>query len=174
MPWLTLGGLLLVGLLGGTGMLPFALRWVPAAEQRITTTAARAAVKPPAASAAANAVPAPASSEKYGGGAIMVAHVLIAYKGAEGAASSVTRSKEEARKKAEEVLALVRGGEIFAKAAWENSDDESSKERGGNLPPFSYNKMVEPFSEAAFKLKTGEVSGVVETPFGFHIIKRKW
>ena len=79
-------------------------------------------------------------------------------------------SKEEARKKAESILARVRKGEDFAKLAGEFSDD-GSKETGGDLDYFSRGRMVPEFEQAAFGLKPGEVSGLVETQYGFHIIK---
>lgn len=79
-------------------------------------------------------------------------------------------SKEEARKKAESILARVRKGEDFAKLAGEFSDD-GSKEMGGDLEYFSRGRMVPEFEQAAFALKPGEVSDLVETQYGFHIIK---
>ena len=79
-------------------------------------------------------------------------------------------SKEEARKKAESILARVRKGEDFAKLAGEFSDD-GSKETGGDLDYFSRGRMVPEFEQAAFALKPGDVSDLVETQYGFHIIK---
>ncbi|HJQ71108.1 MAG TPA: peptidylprolyl isomerase [Blastocatellia bacterium] len=79
-------------------------------------------------------------------------------------------SKDEARKKAESILARVRKGEDFAKLAGEFSDD-GSKETGGDLDYFSRGRMVPQFEQAAFSLKPGQVSDLVETQYGFHIIK---
>ena len=79
-------------------------------------------------------------------------------------------SKEEARKKAEEVLAKARKGEDFAALAKQYSDDPGSKDKGGEYT-FSHGQFVPEFDKAAFALKAGEISGVVETPFGFHIIR---
>mgnify|MGYP003961701377 FL=1 len=62
-------------------------------------------------------------------------------------------------------------GEAFEALATEFTDDPSGKTSGGDLGWFGWGKMVGPFQEAAFKLKPGEVSSVVETDFGFHIIK---
>ena len=79
-------------------------------------------------------------------------------------------TKDEARKKAEMVLDLVHKGGDFAKLAEQYSDD-GSKTSGGDLGYFTKGKMVPEFEKAAFSLKPGEVSGIVETQFGFHIIK---
>jgi peptidyl-prolyl cis-trans isomerase C len=79
--------------------------------------------------------------------------------------------KEELRKKAEGLLSRVRAHEDFAAVARESSEDPGSAPRGGELGVFGRGQMVPPFEQAAFALKPGEVSGVVETPFGFHVIK---
>jgi parvulin-like peptidyl-prolyl isomerase len=76
-----------------------------------------------------------------------------------------------ARAKIEGLLARVRAGEDFSKLADQFTEDPSGKGRGGDLGWFGRGMMVKPFDEAAFALKQGEVSGVVETVFGYHIIK---
>ncbi|MEK6300104.1 MAG: peptidylprolyl isomerase [Acidobacteriota bacterium] len=80
-------------------------------------------------------------------------------------------TKEEAKKKAQAVLERVRKGEDFARLANETSDDPGSKDKGGEYDFFAKGSMVPEFEEVAFKLKPGEVSEPVETPFGYHIIK---
>ena len=82
-----------------------------------------------------------------------------------------TLTKEEARKKAQDVLDRVRKGEDFAKLAKENSDDPGSKDKGGELDFFGRGKMVAEFDKAAFSLKPGETSDLIETQFGYHIIQ---
>jgi peptidyl-prolyl cis-trans isomerase SurA len=72
---------------------------------------------------------------------------------------------------AEDVLARVRAGEDFTQLARRFSDDPSTRERGGELGWFRRGQMVRPFEEAAYGMRPGETSGVVETPFGFHIIR---
>ena len=82
-----------------------------------------------------------------------------------------TLTKEEARKKSQELLDRARKGEDFAKLAKENSDDAGSKDKGGEYDFFGHGRMVPEFEKAAFALKPGEISDLVETEFGFHIIK---
>jgi peptidyl-prolyl cis-trans isomerase C len=79
--------------------------------------------------------------------------------------------KKKLKEKADEVLKKVKAGEDFAKLAAENSDDPGTKSKGGELGFFSKGSMVPAFEQAAFSLKPGEVSELVETEFGFHVIK---
>jgi peptidyl-prolyl cis-trans isomerase C len=72
---------------------------------------------------------------------------------------------------ATEILDKIKKGESFAKMAEQYSID-GSRRRGGDLGEFGRGMMVRPFEEAAFKLQVGEVSGIVKTEFGYHIIKR--
>ncbi len=76
-----------------------------------------------------------------------------------------------AQAKAESVLKEAQAGGDFAKLAEKYSEDEMSKSRGGDLGSFSKDQMIPEFSEAAFNLKKGEVSKVVKTGYGFHIIR---
>ncbi|MDE1874422.1 MAG: peptidyl-prolyl cis-trans isomerase [Candidatus Micrarchaeota archaeon] len=72
---------------------------------------------------------------------------------------------------AQQILDRLKKGESFAALAQEYSIDGSRK-RGGDLGEFGRGIMVKPFEEAAFALKPGEISGIVKTEFGYHIIKR--
>ncbi|ASI13714.1 PpiC-type peptidyl-prolyl cis-trans isomerase [Candidatus Mancarchaeum acidiphilum] len=72
---------------------------------------------------------------------------------------------------AKEVLEKLKGGEDFSKLASEYSLD-GSRRRGGDLGYFGRGMMVKEFENAAFNLKKGEVSGIIKTQFGYHIIKR--
>ena len=80
--------------------------------------------------------------------------------------------REKARAKAETLLAEVRKNpQSFAELARKNSDDEGSAAKGGDLDFFGRGQMVKPFEDAAFALKAGETSGIVESDFGYHIIQ---
>lgn len=94
-------------------------------------------------------------------------HILI-----QAAPQSPPEEKARARAKAEQVLEQVKKGEDFAKLAREHSADSDTAARGGELGTLSPGGSNSPeFEKAAFSLKAGEVSGVVETAFGYEIIR---
>ncbi|GMQ59948.1 peptidylprolyl isomerase [Vallitalea sediminicola] len=78
--------------------------------------------------------------------------------------------KVEAKKEAEKILAKAKAGEDFAELAKEYSQDPGSKDIGGEYT-FARGKMIPEFEEVAFNLKPGKISGIVETAYGYHIIK---
>lgn len=97
-------------------------------------------------------------------------HILFMHAKAQGTSQRV-RAPEEARRLADEALAAARRGDDFVKLARECSDCPS-KAQGGDLGWFLESAMVKPFADATFSLKkTGDLSGVIESPFGFHVIK---
>ena len=97
-------------------------------------------------------------------------HILISYEGAQVPNQKEKRTKEEAKAKAEEVLAQVTASpDSFMMLAFQYSDD-SSAQQGGDLGYFGPNQMVKPFNDFVFNNGIGKI-GLVETPFGFHIIK---
>ncbi len=100
---------------------------------------------------------------------ITARHILIQFQGA--ARATQTRSRAEAQTLADELVKRAQSGEDFEELARSNSDGPSAPQ-GGMLGRFPRGQMVPEFEAAAFQLKPGEVSGVVETPFGFHVIQR--
>lgn len=103
---------------------------------------------------------------------ISAKHILISYKGAEHAMPGVTRTEQEARALAEQIANNAKQPGADWSALAQNTDEPGSKETGGDLGPFQRGQMVGAFERAAFSLAVGEVSGVVQTPFGFHVIQR--
>jgi len=100
-------------------------------------------------------------------------HILIAYAGSDKPIVGATRSEAEARDLAEQVLREVRAdGANWDEIAAKYTDEPGSKNTGGTLGTFGRGAMVPPFERAAFALKIGQVSEVVKSPFGFHVIKR--
>lgn len=99
-------------------------------------------------------------------------HVLVAYKGAKNAPDSVTRTKAEAKTRIDEVLAKAKAGGDFVELARDYSDDVDAKERFGSAGKFKRSERVKPFSDAAFALPVNGVSDVVETVYGYHVIRR--
>ena len=97
---------------------------------------------------------------------VQASHILI---GVDAGADAAARA--EARQKAETVLAAVKNGGNFAALAKEHSTDPGSAVNGGDLGYFSPGQMVGPFNDAAFALAAGATSDLVETQFGFHIIR---
>ncbi len=94
-------------------------------------------------------------------------HILIA-----SPATAAAAERQKAKAKADELLAtLKKSPESFAEMAKKNSQDPGSAPNGGDLDFFARGAMVKPFEEAAFALKKGEISEVVESEFGYHIIK---
>ncbi len=100
-------------------------------------------------------------------------HILIGYTGARNASGvGALRSKADAQKQAAAVLAQVSAaGADFSKLATTLTDEPSGKTRGGDLGFFAREDMAKEFSDAAFAMKAGQISAVVESPFGFHVIK---
>jgi NIMA-interacting peptidyl-prolyl cis-trans isomerase 1 len=103
---------------------------------------------------------------------IRARHVLVMHKASQRAPEGITRSRAEARERAAECLAKIRAGAAFEAMVTEYSDEPGAGARAGDLGPFNKNAMVKPFADAAFRLRVGEISELVETPYGFHVIQR--
>ena len=99
-------------------------------------------------------------------------HVLVSYAGAKRAAESVTRTREQACLRAEEALAKLKGGATFREVVATYSDEPNAKAKDGSIGSIQHDDVAPGFADAAFELEVGEVSEVVETPFGFHVILR--
>ncbi len=97
-------------------------------------------------------------------------HILISYQGAMNVDPTVTLSKEEAKEKADNLLRQLQNGADFASLASENSTDPGSSNNGGKYENISKNQMVPQFDEYIFNNPVGKL-GVVETDFGFHVLK---
>lgn len=94
-------------------------------------------------------------------------HILIGF-----AANATPEQKQQAKAKAEEILAAIKKDPSkFESLAIKNSQDPGSAVKGGDLGSFGRGAMVKPFEDAAFSMKLNEVSGLVESEFGYHIIK---
>ena len=98
-------------------------------------------------------------------------HVLIAWAGAVRAPAEVSRSKDEARAIADDIHGRAVGGADFAALARESSDGPSAK-RGGALGVYLTGTMVPKFEAATASVQVGEIAPLIETPFGFHVIRR--
>jgi len=108
--------------------------------------------------------------DKKIGGSVRSSHILLAYKGSQNANPNVTRSKKEAKKEANNILRKIRKSpENFTELAFEFSDGPS-KSRGGDIGFVQDGNMVKPFNDFIFSKRVGS-TGLVETDFGFHVIK---
>lgn len=116
----------------------------------------------PAAASSANAVPEEISAQ----------HLLVMYQGSKSAPRSIKRTREEARARATEALDAIKRGQDFDKVVSAYTDEPGGAARRGALGRFTRDRMVKAFSDAAFALDVGEISPVVESPFGFHVIRR--
>ena len=100
---------------------------------------------------------------------IRASHILLMYEGS--MRSSASRSKQDAQQQIDQIKQQLDGGADFGDLAKQHSDCPSGRD-GGDLGAFGKGQMVGEFEQAAFSLDVGGTSGVVETPFGFHVIKR--
>jgi len=97
---------------------------------------------------------------------VQAQHILIK------PAAETDEAKAAARAKLEEIRQRVQGGGAFASEAAAHSECPSGRQAGGSLGWFSRGMMVPPFDQAAFSLQVGELSGVIETAFGYHLIQK--
>lgn len=99
-------------------------------------------------------------------------HILIAFKGSPAAQTGKKElTEEEAKAKAEDIRKQIQNGADFAALAKKESDDTGSGAQGGDLGSFSHGQMVPEFEKAAFAAKPGELTPVVRTQYGYHVIQ---
>jgi len=103
---------------------------------------------------------------------ISVKHVLVKYAGAKRAPETVTRTREQACLRAAEALTKLKEGMSFAEVVRLYSEESGAATRDGSIGAIERTDVAPPFADAAFELGLREVSEVVETPFGFHLILR--
>src|SRR5579859_6092161 len=146
----------------------------PSTSSQATSSTPTAASSAPSPSVAPSAAPEAVASASVAPvpDTIIAQHILVAYRTAKRAPKGVTRSKTEAKARAGEALAKIRSGATFEETVAQYSDDSGSADRMGSVGKFHRDDMDPAFSAAAFALRVGQVSDLVETPFGFHIIKR--
>jgi peptidyl-prolyl cis-trans isomerase C len=118
-----------------------------------------------AASADAIAAFTKANPTFFDGTEVQASHILLSC-----APGAATAKRAEIRKQLEQIATDIKAGKLkFADAAKKHSKCPSGA-KGGDLGAFAFHRMVPPFSQTAFGMKVGDVSGIVETQFGFHII----
>jgi parvulin-like peptidyl-prolyl isomerase len=100
---------------------------------------------------------------------VRASHILLMYRGS--MRSTASRSKEDAQTQIASIEAQLASGADFGELARAHSDCPSGAS-GGDLGKFGRGQMVKPFEDAAFGLEVGGTSGVIETPFGYHVIRR--
>jgi len=103
-------------------------------------------------------------------------HLLVKHNKSRRASSwreeNITRTKDEALDILRGYQKKIKSGEVTLAQLAQKYSDCSSAKRGGDLGPFSRGTMQKPFEDAAFDLKVGELSGIVETESGLHLIER--
>ena len=109
-----------------------------------------------------------AVSQAYSNGDVRIfQHLLV-----RSSATATPEEKAAARKTAQKAITAVKGGAPFAQVAAQVSQDPGSARDGGYLPPGKRGQFVPQFDSVAWNLAPGEMSGLVETPFGIHVLRR--
>lgn len=103
---------------------------------------------------------------------ISVKHILVRYAGSKSAGPEFTRNREEACLRAIEARDEIRAGADFVAMVEKYSDEPGAASRQGSVGGIERSMVVAPFADAAFELDLGQLSDVVETDFGFHVILR--
>jgi parvulin-like peptidyl-prolyl isomerase len=173
-PHAVLGVLVLLGVLGFLGVFNKAIGAIApklglSSGVETTTAAAAPTSKPASPTSPTPPTPQQAQPQREMFGA---KHILVMYKGSRRAPPGIERTKEEAQARAAEAQKKAKGGTKFEDLVKEYSDEPNAAQRGGDLGKFPKGSMVPEFQDGLEKTKVGEISDVVESPFGFHVILR--
>jgi NIMA-interacting peptidyl-prolyl cis-trans isomerase 1 len=103
---------------------------------------------------------------------VTVKHVLVKYTGAKNADAAITRTREEACMRALEARNKLAGGAEFDDVVKEFSEEPGAASRNGSIGSVERKDLAKPFADAAFELSLNQMSDIVETEFGFHLILR--
>lgn len=176
-PHAVLGVLVVVGILGFFGVFNKVLGFLAATPAGVAseTTTAQPASKPATQPDQPSRMqqPQPGQQPQPPREMFGAKHLLVMYKGGRRAPPNVERTKEEAKARAEEAAKKAKDPKNkFEDLVKEYSDEPGAGARGGDLGKFPKGAMVPEFQNALEKLKVNEVSGIVESPFGFHVILR--
>ena len=156
-PHAVMGTLVLIGVLGFFG-----------AFNRLVGASPAVAVDNKPTSGAKAATATATAADSYG-----AKHLLVQYKGSMRAPPSVTRTEDEAKARATEAMNKAKApGAKFEDVVKEYSDEPGAAQRGGDLGTFRKGQMVPEFQTAVETMRIGEISGLVKTPFGYHVILR--
>jgi PPIC-type PPIASE domain len=171
-PHAVMSALVLIGVLGFFGLFNKILAPI-AAHPAGQTETAKEESKPAEPSKAPTPTPQAPQPPQAPREMFAAKHLLVMYKGGKRAPDSVTRTKDEAKARATEAQKKAKEGKIkFEDLVKEYSDEPRAGERGGDLGTFPKGSMVPEFQAGLEKIKIGEISDVVESPFGFHVILR--
>lgn len=168
----------MAAMLRASAFAPFSTLLVTVAAMSLQCGGSAPCAAAPASSAksAADACLAIASAKRTSGPAepakITAQHVLVQYQGAKTAKVHVVRFRDEACLRAMQARDELRAGAAFADVVKKYSDEPGADARAGALGTIERKDVVPSFADAAFGLLEGEISNVVETEFGFHIIMR--
>src|ERR1041385_4864058 len=167
-PWIVLSALLVLGVAGGFGFVPVSIARTPKAD------VAPASVPQPAPGGAQVAArpSGAASAEANGADVVTVRHILVQPKGAWKAEKDVTLTDAQAKERAEAARRRLIAGEDFVNVLREYSNSHEIVSEGGVMPKLHRGDGMPGIGTAAFSLKVGGVSEVVQTPFGFHVLQR--
>lgn len=167
-PWAVVGGVIVAGAGGSLALAHSGRSGGTHAETAPSVAAASATPAAPAARPSAG----PSGSSSWSG-AISVLHLVVTDQDSiMGKSLKITRTKTQAKTLAEELLARAKKGEDFAQLVSQYSEEPRTDQTHGVLANFRRKDAIPSFADAAFKLEVGELSDVVDTPYGYMLILR--